>query len=84
MVFGIFGLLSFLTILVTIFKVIPKYHEKDVSQRHLSDVNLLAIGTFFAVILLLIPVYYCWDGWKDSYTYLRPLFMTAIGAVQMF
>ena len=84
MVFGIFGLLSLLTILFTIFMVIPKYHEKDESQRHLSDLNLLTIGTFFAVVLLLIPVYYCWDGWKDNYAYLRPLFLTAIGSVQIF
>ena len=84
MEFWLFGGLSLLAVIVTVLWVTCVYPRREQAWLSITPLNLLAAGVFVAAFLLFVPIYRNWDVWTDAYTYVRPVILSLIGAVQVF
>lgn len=82
--FIVFGILSFLTIVLTILWMRLTYLHKLPNTQFLSILNQFTVGVFLASFFMFIPVYYHWDAWGDGYTFLRPLLQAFTSTMRLF
>lgn len=82
MEFWIFGVLSFLSLITVICWTIFAYPK--CKERPVSPLKLITAGVFVAVMLLYLPIYYRWDGWKAEYAVIRPALLTLMRTIQVF
>ena len=84
MEFLIFGILSVLTVGFSALWALHIHRHPSVDRRISSPLKLITAGVFIASLLMFIPVCYDWIGWKDGYTYIRPVLLAILNAVRIF
>ena len=84
MEFLIFGILSVLTVGFSALWALHIHRHPCVDRRISSPLKLITAGVFIASLLMFIPVCYDWIGWKDGYTYIRPVLLAILNAVRIF
>lgn len=84
MEFLIFGILSVFTVSFSALWALRIHLHPSADRRIKSPLKLITSGVFIASLLMFIPVSYNWDGWKDHYTYIRPVLLAATNAIRIF
>lgn len=84
MEFLIFGMLSVFAVGFSALWALRIHLHPSADRRISSPLKLITAGVFIASLLMFIPVCYDWSGWKDRYTYIRPVLLAITNAIRIF
>ena len=84
LLFGVFGILSFVCNIFSIWYAVKLYKHGKRAKTILSSIQAYTIGVCISVVLLFVPIYYSAYPFGDGYTFLRPIFLSIYASLQVF
>ena len=80
----VFGFLSILVLLGTLFYAKSVYKRKKRGERILSILHLITLGVFISTVILFLPIFYVGYHFQDTLANVRPFLLSINTAFRVF